>query len=212
MTILALEFSSPLRSVSVFAKGRNTARKCEQGTRETNAFAMIGAALNEAAVDRQEVDCIAVGLGPGSYAGIRIAIAIARGWQLATGVQVAGFSSADCVAHQVTTKGSFSVVLDAQRGEFFAAQYGRRDGKIALLEPFRLMTNADWDRQKNGEMFVRPDVLEDGTSWQALPPDSTTLALMAAGPITPATQYPLAPIYLRPAIFVKAGPAKFAAG
>src|SRR4051794_23641679 len=85
MKILALEFSSPVRSVAVGGDVPKHGYAEEGGSRETKPFALINAALAQAEISREEIHCIAVGLGPGSYAGIRIAIAIAQGWQLARG-------------------------------------------------------------------------------------------------------------------------------
>ena len=61
---------------------------------------MIESALRQAGLEREEIECIAVGLGPGSYTGIRAAIALAQGWQLARGVKLLGVSSAECLATQ----------------------------------------------------------------------------------------------------------------
>ena len=217
MKILALEFSSPRRSVSVFAGHDVTGRACEQGTRETKPLALIEAALREAGVGREELDLIAVGLGPGSYAGIRIAMAIALGWNLARGTRLIGISSADCVALQFSGEGPFSILIDAQRNEFFVARYEtQRDATqrrtTRLVEPFRLMREDDRERQRTGEPFLRPDVLEDGPGWHALPPDAAQLARMAAEKFfEPLETRPLEPIYLRKAEFVKAPPPKFPA-
>src|SRR4051794_5781811 len=98
MKILALEFSSPVRSVAVGGDVAKRGYAEESGSRETKPFTLIDAALAQAKISRQEIECIAVGLGPGSYAGIRIAIAIAQGWQLARGVKLLGISSAEVVA------------------------------------------------------------------------------------------------------------------
>ena len=65
--------------------------------RPTPALALIDHALREARLEREQIDRVAVGLGPGSYAGIRIAIALAQGWQLARKVSLLGISSADCI-------------------------------------------------------------------------------------------------------------------
>src|SRR5215203_4547986 len=88
MKILALEFSSQERSVAIFEKPPGgSSRLCgsalEKGGRSTNPFALVEQALQNARMEREEIDCIAVGLGPGSYTGIRSAIALAQGWQLA---------------------------------------------------------------------------------------------------------------------------------
>ncbi len=60
------------------------------------------------------------GWGRVSYAGIRVALAIAQGWQLATGVKLLGVGSVECVAAQAQLEklfGRVNVVIDAQRGE-----------------------------------------------------------------------------------------------
>ena len=77
MKILAVEFSSERRSVAVLAEGRVLGCAAETGGRTARAFSLIESALREARLEREDIECVAVGLGPGSYAGIRAAIALA---------------------------------------------------------------------------------------------------------------------------------------
>lgn len=72
----------------------------EKAGKHTLAFGLIETALAQAGIEREQIECVAVGLGPGSYMGTRIAIAIAQGWQLARGVKTAGISSDDALARQ----------------------------------------------------------------------------------------------------------------
>lgn len=113
MKILALEFSSERRSVAVVEQGAVLGEAHEQGGKHTRAFELIEQALLAARIERERIECVAVGLGPGSYMGIRIAIAIAQGWQLARGVKTAGVKSAD-EARQVG-------LLVEEKNEFVAA-------------------------------------------------------------------------------------------
>ena len=106
MKILALEFSSEQRSVAVVEDGRVLGEAREKTGKHTQAFALIEAALKEAQLEREQIDGIAVGIGPGSYMGTRIAIAIAQGWQLARGVKTAGISSAEAFAREADKSGS----------------------------------------------------------------------------------------------------------
>jgi tRNA threonylcarbamoyladenosine biosynthesis protein TsaB len=80
-----------------------------------------------AKISREEIEVIAVGLGPGSYTGIRAAIAVAQGWQLARGVKLLGVSSADRMSGGAGAGGenfrAVNVVIDAQRGEFYLATW-----------------------------------------------------------------------------------------
>ena len=84
MTILALEFSSEQRSVAI-VRGRAgdaasvISEVVETGAGGTMAFEMIQAALREAKLEREQIEVLAIGLGPGSYTGIRVALSIAQG-------------------------------------------------------------------------------------------------------------------------------------
>lgn len=69
-------------------------------------------------------ELIVVGLGPGSYAGTRIAIATASGLAAATGAQLCGMSS---VRAFETEASEYSVVGDARRQSFFFAHISQRE-------------------------------------------------------------------------------------
>src|SRR3954454_2669509 len=120
MKILALEFSSAQLSVAVvqFEKGTGqleVAEVIEAGARSPRALGLAGEVLHQAQVEREQIDRLAIGLGPGSYSGIRSAIAVAQGWQIAREVAVLGISSAECVAAQAHSEGSqgrFHVVIN----------------------------------------------------------------------------------------------------
>lgn len=135
MKILALDFSSTQRSAAVL--GGYGAIVCEavdsSPGRDMKPFALIESALRQAKLEREAIECIAVGIGPGSYAGIRVAISLAQGWQLATGVKLIGISSVECIAAQAAAdgvSGKFSVVIDAQRGEFYLASFEVINGAL----------------------------------------------------------------------------------
>jgi tRNA threonylcarbamoyladenosine biosynthesis protein TsaB len=72
------------------------------------------------------VGLIAVGLGPGSFVGIRIGLATAHGLAASTGLPVAGVCTLDALGRAMTAERPVAslAVLDARRGEVFAALYG----------------------------------------------------------------------------------------
>jgi tRNA threonylcarbamoyladenosine biosynthesis protein TsaB len=83
------------------------------------------------------VALIGVGLGPGSFTGLRIGIATARGLAAALGTPVAGVCTLDALGRGIAEAGEEGerlAVLDARRGEVFAALYGA-DGE-RLWDPF----------------------------------------------------------------------------
>src|SRR5277367_3825017 len=102
MKILAVEFSSTERSVAVVqcagadASGPLVLGRASE-TNDHRALALVEEALKQAGCEREEIETIAVGLGPGSYTGIRGAIAFAQGWHLGRGVQLIGISSVECL-------------------------------------------------------------------------------------------------------------------
>jgi tRNA threonylcarbamoyladenosine biosynthesis protein TsaB len=89
---------------------------------------------------------LAVGLGPGSFTGIRIGLATARGLGASTGLPVRGVGTLDALGlalgrHADAGGGSILAVLDARRGEVFAALYaasGERLWAPLVLAPGEL--------------------------------------------------------------------------
>ncbi len=89
------------------------------------------------------VDRLAVGLGPGSFVGIRIGIATARGLAASTGLPVSGVCTLDALGRALD--GLSLAVLDARRGEVFAALYstaGERLWEPLVATPVELAERA----------------------------------------------------------------------
>ena len=130
MKVLSLELSSSRRSVGLAELGSKAdAREAclEVGTdfRRTAAFGLIEQVLSPDS-ERNDVTRLAIGLGPGSYTGIRVAISIAQGWAAAQGIDLVGIPSLDLMVEQVRRHGASGVVhfaFDAQRGELYLARY-----------------------------------------------------------------------------------------
>jgi tRNA threonylcarbamoyladenosine biosynthesis protein TsaB len=214
MKILALEFSSPVRSVAVGGEVSKQGFAAETGRREMKPFALIEAALTEAGLNREDIDCLAVGLGPGSHAGIRTAIAIAQGWQMARGVKLLGIASAEAVAAQVGQQGVTGPVfvgVEAQRGELFVAQY-TASGFVRprLVHPFQRLSRAETGGHQLYRMDLPPGV-EPVDGDVPITPGAAYLATLAAAGTEFVPGAALEPIYLRTVEFVKAPMPKFAA-
>jgi tRNA threonylcarbamoyl adenosine modification protein YeaZ len=210
MKILALEFSTDRRSVAVVEDDRIRARAQESGTRARSALGLVESALREAGLEREQVECLAVGLGPGSYTGIRSAIALAQGWQLARATRAIGVSSVECLAataHAEKISGRVNIVIDAQRNEFYLAAYeiGAADWREAA--PLRLASQDEVralvDRS---ETVVGPDSAELFAGARTLFPDAAVLGQLAGRRTGFVPAEKLEPIYLREIAFVKAPP------
>jgi tRNA threonylcarbamoyl adenosine modification protein YeaZ len=204
MKILALEFSTQRRSVAVVIDGEPRGHAMEQGGRETHSFAMIEEAIRGAGIGRSDIECVAVGIGPGSYAGIRIAISIAQGFHVARGVKLAGVPSADGVAaqaHADGVRGSLLTVVDAQRNELFGAGYLLTAEGWKCVEPFALLPSGAAAR--GDAITARIDLLEHPTM-RVLIPDAAMIGRLAEQRQQFVAAPELEPIYLRKAEFVKA--------
>jgi tRNA threonylcarbamoyladenosine biosynthesis protein TsaB len=103
-------------------------------------LAGIGSAA-EAVGGWQSVDRIAVGLGPGTFTGLRIAASTASGLALSTGIPVTGVSTLEAMARSLgPVEGVSFPVLDARRGEVFVAAYD--DAGDTILPPAALAPEA----------------------------------------------------------------------
>lgn len=214
MKILAVEFSSEQRSVAAVEQSaidvhlRGTA--LEVGGRNAHATALIEQALSQAGWGREAIECLAVGIGPGSYTGIRAALALAQGWQLVRPVKVVGVSSVRCLAERVWVNGErqkVNIIVDAQRNEFYLAGYELNATGVQEVEPLRIVTLDEIRRRiVAGERMFGPDVNRVFPEAQDLFPDSHMLAKLAVREEGVASAEQLEPIYLREVSFVKAPP------
>ena len=211
MTILALEFSSPQRSVAVLRTDGPVAaaEAVETGGRGTNAFRMIEEVLARGEDEREQIDVLAVGLGPGSYTGIRAAISLAQGWQLARGVKLLGVSSAEVIAAQARAEkilGRVNVVIDAQRNEFYLATYEIADGGWRETGPLKIVPAAEVQSRAGagaGGILAGPEVTRWFPGGRLVFPRAAVLAELAAARSDYTPGENLEPIYLRETNYVK---------
>lgn len=142
MLVLAIDTSTDRTAVALVRDGRVIAEDAEPALPESGAPARhgdvllpkIAAQLQAAGVAPAALDLIGVGLGPGSFTGLRVGLATAKGLALATGVPLRGVSSLEVIARGAfdaargpqqgaTPPEQVFVVLDAGRGELYAAGY-----------------------------------------------------------------------------------------
>lgn len=208
MKLLAIDFSTERKSVCV-ASGREILSTETVDDRRAGAMGLIERALKAAGIARDEIECLAVGIGPGSYTGIRSSIAIAQGWQLGTGVKLCSVSSVDILAGSADVEGEFVVAVDAQRGEFYAAGYRRLESALTATGELRIVTVEELFSMAGGDLpIVGPDIRRfDGRGIEVFP-DAAVLARKAAEEGSYVEGADLEPIYLRALEFRKAPPAR----
>ena len=213
MKILAFEFSSPQRSVAAGDGAATFGEVIDTAPgKAMKPLALAAEALHQAGLEREQIECVVIGLGPGSYAGIRAAIALAQGWQLGRDVKLLGVSSAACVAAQAQAEGltgKVAVAIDAQRGEFYLAGYEISPGGRREVSPLRLATLAEArERERAGELLIGPEVTRWFPCGRVVFPRAAMLARLATGRNDFVGGEKLEPIYLRETTFVKAPPSR----
>ena len=112
------------------------------GVRPGHANRLLAAAeeaLERAEVEWEAVERLAVGVGPGSFTGLRIGIATARAIAQARGLPLVGVSSLEALARGAGEADVVLAVLDARRGEAFAAAWR---GGAMVLAPAALSPDA----------------------------------------------------------------------
>ena len=215
MKILAVEFSSEQRSVAV-VQSRSGSSPLLLGQAVENgrhrALGLVEEALRQAHCEREEIETLAVGLGPGSYTGIRGAIALAQGWQLGRGINLIGISSVECLAagaEQEKILGSLYVIVDAQRREFYLAPYELAPGSCLEKEALRLASWAEIETlAQRGERLIGPNASQWFPSAKSLFPDAAILGRLAASRSDFVAGEAMQPIYLRETAFKKAPPTR----
>jgi tRNA threonylcarbamoyl adenosine modification protein YeaZ len=95
----------------------------------------VRALLAQSKFTLDDVDAFAVGLGPGSFTGIRIGVAIVKGFGLATNKPVYGVGSLEILAAgALGATGPVVTAIDARRSEIFFALYDRaEDGALSVI-------------------------------------------------------------------------------
>lgn len=161
-TCLAIETATDLPSLALL-RGESLTVRESRGLRAPSrgVFEWAQELLDESSTAFDELDCIAFGAGPGSFTGVRVAVAMAQGLGFARGLPLCPVSTLAALAAGAlgrTTADAVACCLDAHMGEVYVGVYSR--------DP------------EEGVRAVHPDVLEV--------PDAVTLpgtgTYFAAGP------------------------------
>ncbi len=129
MNLLALDTAGSACAVAVRTAGETAALESEEMGRgqAEELTPMIGRVMAAAGLDFAALDVIAVTVGPGSFTGLRIGLAAARGLALAAAVPVGGVSSFDMVAEgardSLAETGLLAVVLETKRTDYYVRLY-----------------------------------------------------------------------------------------
>jgi tRNA threonylcarbamoyladenosine biosynthesis protein TsaB len=204
--ILALETSSSLCAACVLdpASGQVKAEVSNDIGRGHAERLMhdIDAVLKQSGISYQNLTAAVCGVGPGSFTGIRVGVAAARGFGLALKIPVHGVTSLQCVAllAQQQAKGRILLaMLDAGRGELHAQRF---DQNARPLEPPLALSPAQLlEHLQDEAVFACGSgctTLQGRADFEiSSKPFVPTAAAAARASLNPAMIVPPKPLYLR---------------
>ena len=143
MKILAFDTSTAQGSVAVLEDDLVLSERVWRRERSHSEFltSEIQEALKEASVKIAAIDALAVGQGPGSFTGIRVAINAARSLGYALAKPVSVFETSEILAHPINR---FDLpvlsVLNAQKNSYFVSRFTRKNDCWIRTDDVALLT------------------------------------------------------------------------
>jgi tRNA threonylcarbamoyladenosine biosynthesis protein TsaB len=222
--VLGLDTGGPQASLAVSAHGAILASITPP--RRAHGEAVVNAIddlLRRQGLTVGELAAIAVGIGPGSFTGLRIALSYAKGVALATGCGMVGIPSLDALAlcalelPGLQAGSTICPVLDARKGEVYAALYRHVGNGVEKLSGEFLAKPRDLAMHIKGEVVYLGDgtvsygaVLKDGAvdgrvtvaDMSIAPPSAVMIAALGAARMADDqadSVGSLQPLYVRPA-------------
>lgn len=187
--ILGLDTTGPYCSVSLVDEVNAQAHICEKINRghAERLAPMVAEVLADAGVSARDVTRLAVCTGPGSFTGLRVALAFAKGFALPRKIPVIGLNALAVRYFQrdATGKRSALIYRDIRRGEVMFATYGTPENMSDIVPEVGTLKQAE-DKAKG----LGLDIIE------AEKIDTRVLAWLAAD--CAPKDYPAIPLYSRP--------------
>lgn len=134
---LSMDSSSPLGCVALLRGSSRLAQDHFQGPEGHGVLLpqKVTHLLNQTGYNVADLDLIVVSIGPGSFSGLRIVLGFAMGIALVHRTPIIGISNLELIAAASgQQQGWISVILDARRGEIFAALYRVENGETSLYQ------------------------------------------------------------------------------
>lgn len=136
MKILAFDTSGPRLSLAVYDGRKKLAafESADAGRHSESLLPELERLIKSARVAVKKIDCVAVGVGPGSFTGLRIGVTAAKTLAYATGAKLVGVSSLEAAARSIGKEGDVAVCSDARKSQVYGAVYRRRAGRWIVVQ------------------------------------------------------------------------------
>ena len=141
MLVLGIETSTPQASVAIGSEQGVVASALVSRGANYNGFLLpaIHFCLDQAGIGYRNIGAVAVDVGPGLFAGMRVGVATAKALAQALSVPIVGITSLDLLAYDVRyASKTICAVLDARRNEVFDAFYRPSPGGVQRMTDYRI--------------------------------------------------------------------------
>jgi tRNA threonylcarbamoyl adenosine modification protein YeaZ len=188
---LALELSSSHCTVAVSYNDAITQHDFSD-QRGRGVVCAIKNILNELSLEPKQLDAVYVGIGPGSYTGLRIACSAAVMLAYSLQIKCHGINSFEAMAWRAAKQQPLTIILDAYRQQYYHAEYCIEKQKLVCNQQPHIIEQADWDntRESSAPDTCAEDILRFAIEFICKDPDAPSNHLFAAEPL-----------YLRPPAF-----------
>ena len=135
---LGIDTATPYLTLALWSSERGTLAAFSEEVGRDHAKRVLPeleTLFDRASVPKTDLTGIGVGLGPGSYTGLRVGIATAGGLARGLNVAVGGCSTLEAIAFGQLQAGERGIIaLDARRGNVYAGVFERQEESIETLE------------------------------------------------------------------------------
>ena len=142
MLILGIDTSTNVGTVAIYSDTKGTLGEISVNINKThseNIMVMIDELFKLTNTTINDIDKIAVSIGPGSFTGIRIGVAVAKGLASATNCKIVGVNELDVIAGNSTSnKCEICSIIDARKERGYYCTFKYENGILKQLEDYKV--------------------------------------------------------------------------
>jgi len=178
MIVLGIDSSTDILAVGLANERGVIAETMVDSAREhaSKIVGLVDSLISEAKISREEIEGIAVAIGPGSFTGLRVGLAVAKGMARALGIPIIGVSTFEVLADRLRDRFPECVLIGkARKGEYYLC---RLASDIDIMSHFELVREDDLP-DKIGQRpygFIEADHGGAGLSGNELPSEMLAIS------------------------------------
>ena len=147
MNLLAMDTSGPVAGVSIIKDDQVVyeAMAVNKFTHSVSMMPMVEEALTHAGMNLEEMDALAVTVGPGSFTGVRIGVSTVKGMAHGAGKPCIPVDALEAMAFSAPFfEGVICPIQDARAGQVYGAAFAWKNGEFMRLMPDSAMKLEDY--------------------------------------------------------------------